>query len=182
MGLSHDGEVRGSAYYRGHGAGETGWAPIMGAAYNKNVTQWSKGDYTGATNRENDLNIITSSGNRIDFREDDHGNWEGDATPLERDGPEVFGSGIISRRNDADAFSFEHEGGRIAIRVEPAAIGPNLDIIVELYNDSEELLELYEPLRRLSVRVNKELPAGTYYLVIAVLTTPSSRDASSRPG
>ncbi len=32
----------------GHGSGETGWAPIMGNGYYKNLTQWSKGEYTGA--------------------------------------------------------------------------------------------------------------------------------------
>jgi len=40
LGLSHDG-ASGTTYYRGHGDGETGWAPIMGVGYYENLTQWS---------------------------------------------------------------------------------------------------------------------------------------------
>ena len=42
LGLSHDG-VAFSAYYRGHTAGGTSWAPIMGNAFDRDVTQWSRG-------------------------------------------------------------------------------------------------------------------------------------------
>ncbi|KAF6260322.1 hypothetical protein COO60DRAFT_898787 [Scenedesmus sp. NREL 46B-D3] len=45
MGLSHDGTAS-VGYYRGHGD----WAPIMGVAYSRNVSQWSRGDYSGANN------------------------------------------------------------------------------------------------------------------------------------
>ena len=49
FGLSHDGN-NSTSYYAGHGTGTTGWAPIMGVGYNRNVTQWSKGDYANANN------------------------------------------------------------------------------------------------------------------------------------
>jgi len=39
LGLVHKGAGVGKPYYTGHGV----WAPIMGRAYNKEVTQWSKG-------------------------------------------------------------------------------------------------------------------------------------------
>ncbi|MFM8364805.1 MAG: M12 family metallo-peptidase, partial [Verrucomicrobiota bacterium] len=48
FGLNHDGGS-GGEYYTGHGTGESSWAPIMGAGYGRNFTQWSKGDYAGAT-------------------------------------------------------------------------------------------------------------------------------------
>jgi len=57
LGLQHDGIDNGtssSSYYSGHGT----WAPIMGAGYYREVTQWSNGDYPGATNTEDDLAII----------------------------------------------------------------------------------------------------------------------------
>lgn len=44
LGLSHDGQkaggtvLKGTAYYEGQG----NYAPVMGASYNKPVTQWSK--------------------------------------------------------------------------------------------------------------------------------------------
>uniref|UniRef100_UPI00192AD292 hypothetical protein n=1 Tax=Moorena producens TaxID=1155739 RepID=UPI00192AD292 len=39
MGLFHDG-VNNKPIYNGHGGGETGWAPIMGIGYYKELTQW----------------------------------------------------------------------------------------------------------------------------------------------
>jgi hypothetical protein len=50
LGLLHDGKGA-LPYYAGHGSGATGWAPIMGVGYYRQVTQWSRGDYPGATNR-----------------------------------------------------------------------------------------------------------------------------------
>ena len=47
LGLDHDGNAStGLGYDPGHGA----WAPIMGVGYDHPITQWSKGDYTGANN------------------------------------------------------------------------------------------------------------------------------------
>lgn len=62
LGLSHDGvtttdaggNTTTSAYYSGHG----NWAPIMGVSYYKDVTQWAKGEYPGATTTQDDLAII----------------------------------------------------------------------------------------------------------------------------
>lgn len=54
FGLRHDGLTGGSAYY----TGQKNWAPIMGAAFNKPVAQWSKGEYNRASNGEDDISII----------------------------------------------------------------------------------------------------------------------------
>jgi hypothetical protein len=54
MGLSHDGVSGGSAYFAGQGQ----WAPIMGIAYYRPITQWSRGEYDDANNREDDIAII----------------------------------------------------------------------------------------------------------------------------
>ncbi len=56
VGLNHDGVSGGTAYYEGH----NGWAPIMGVGYYASVTQFSKGEYTGANNTEDDTSIINS--------------------------------------------------------------------------------------------------------------------------
>ncbi|MFT6393251.1 MAG: hypothetical protein ACJA14_002780, partial [Ilumatobacter sp.] len=65
LGLYHDGIATVDAdtgaestttYYRGHGA----WAPIMGVGYYKTITQWSKGEYTGANETQDDLASIDS--------------------------------------------------------------------------------------------------------------------------
>ncbi len=59
LGLNHDGQTTSTAgYYTGHGSGATGWAPIMGVGYSKEVTQWSKGDYANANNQQDDMSVL----------------------------------------------------------------------------------------------------------------------------
>jgi hypothetical protein len=72
LGLRHDGGGGDGNYYRGHGSGPTSWAPIMGVGYGKQVVQWSKGEYAGANNPEDDLAKIVSQ-NGFGYRPDDYG-------------------------------------------------------------------------------------------------------------
>ena len=67
FGLLHD-ALAGSSYYDGHGI----WAPIMGRSIDPAmpVTQWSKGEYAGADNQQDDLGLIAAY---ADPRPDDHG-------------------------------------------------------------------------------------------------------------
>ena len=58
LGLLHDGQGK-TAYYQGQGV----WAPIMGVTYNRPVAQWSKGEYLGATNKQDDIAVILSNRN-----------------------------------------------------------------------------------------------------------------------
>ena len=65
LGLRHDGVLAmgtkpASAYY----AGTTAWGPIMGSATWRAVSQWSKGEYAGASNTEDDLAVIQTSAPR----------------------------------------------------------------------------------------------------------------------
>ncbi len=63
LGLDHDGNASGQGYDRGHGA----WAPIMGVGYDRPIAQWSKGDYAGANNQQDDVAIIrAATGSRTD--------------------------------------------------------------------------------------------------------------------
>src|SRR6185295_10130611 len=54
LGLNHDGTTTGTEYYQGNGSGVTSWAPIMGVGYYCNMVQWSKGEYPGANNTQDD--------------------------------------------------------------------------------------------------------------------------------
>ena len=56
------------------------WGPIMGAAWNAQVSQWSIGDYTNSTRTEDDLALITSNG--FSYRVDDAGNTTGTAAAI----------------------------------------------------------------------------------------------------
>lgn len=99
LGLSHDG-TRTSGYYTGHGSGELGWAPIMGFG-GKSTNQWSKGEYEGTSNYQDDLDIIA---NKIGSVMDDISGF----VPLVRStSSSWFGEGIIERNTDTDDFSFE---------------------------------------------------------------------------
>ena len=94
LGLHHDGKGT-TEYYAGHGSAPTGWAPIMGVGYYRKLTQWSPGDYAGATQHENDLAIITTQ-NGFGYRPDDHGNNVASATPAIQSGTTgISGSGFI---------------------------------------------------------------------------------------
>ena len=102
VGLSHDGSPAGS-YYRGHGSGETGWAPIMGVGYYKNLTQWSKGEYADANNTQDDYVVMANNG--VAARSDDHGSSRSTATVLAQ-GSSFSASGIIETPADKDYFQF----------------------------------------------------------------------------
>ncbi len=164
LGLNHDGSPT-SGYYYGHGQGETGWAPIMGAGYYQNLTQWSKGEYTGANNHQDDLSIITTQ-NGFGYRVDDVGNTTSTAKALTINGNSVSGHGIIEQNTDVDFYSFTTSAGLIDLNINPAPIGPNLDIKVELYNENGLLLLFSNPLEQLSASIRSNLSAGIYYLKI----------------
>eukprot|EP00775_Hariotina_reticulata_P009441 gene9441-9606_t len=112
LGLSHDGVTGGSAYYQGQGD----WAPIMGVGYYKPLTQWSKGEYTGANQLQDDVAIIT---NKLGALPPGNGNSISLATPLV---PVVSGStatatasGIVAVAGQQDFFSFQASAGSINI-------------------------------------------------------------------
>src|SRR5204863_6202612 len=99
LGLSHDG-TSSVGYYEGHGSGATGWAPIMGVGYYRELTQWSKGEYLNADNPEDDLGIITTQ-NGFGYRPDDHGDFSATATPATVPGATgLGGGGVVGRAGD----------------------------------------------------------------------------------
>jgi PKD repeat protein len=167
LGLLHDG-APGQEYYPGHGEGETGWAPIMGVGYYQNLTQWSRGEYPGANNQEDDIEVISAFG--LPLRTDDFADTLGAAVPL---GGGVSGGnvvvdrrGLIEREADVDVFSFVSAGGPVQFRITPAPQGPNLDIAANLYDAAGNLLLRANPAQELEADISTTLPAGTYFLSI----------------
>ncbi|MCZ3387492.1 MAG: M12 family metallo-peptidase [Actinomycetia bacterium] len=122
VGLSHDG-TSSVGYYEGHGS----WAPIMGVGYYRAITQWSKGEYAGANNTQDDFVVIAANG--VAERADDQ---QGPPTPLVADTPV---SGVISSRTDVDTFSVTAATGQ-TITATPAATSPDLDILLTLTPDT----------------------------------------------
>ena len=159
LGLDHDGKTDGTDYYTGHG----NWASIMGVGYYQELTQWSKGEYSGANNQEDDLAIITGN-NGFGYRTDDYGSSLSSASNLSFSGSTVKTYGIIERNTDSDWFTFNSTGSNLALNINAFEVGANLDILAEIYDSLGQLIGTYNPTDSLSVSINRYLSAGKYYL------------------
>jgi hypothetical protein len=163
LGLNHAGQnVNGVDYYSGHGSGETGWAPIMGVGYYRNVTQWSKGEYANANNLQDDLAIIVSQ-NNVSYRVDDTADTADGSRFLELyEDHTASAEGVIETTADTDAFQFTTGGGTVSLRANPLSTGPNLALQVALYDLAGRLLASDNPQSSLGASIDTTLPAGTY--------------------
>ena len=170
LGLNHDGRsardtLPGEEYYLGHGAGENSWAPLMGAGYFVNLSQWSKGEYDRANNTEDDLRIITTR-NGFGYRADAVGNSI--TTPLninEIDG-EINQRGIIETRTDKDVFRFTTLAGEVSFMATGAEVGANLDIRMRLLDRTGTVIVDSNPADEIDAAITTTLAAGTYYIEI----------------
>jgi subtilisin-like proprotein convertase family protein len=164
LGLSHDG-TNSVSYYEGHGSGATGWAPIMGVGYYQALSQWSKGEYPGANQSQDDLSIITTS-NGFGYRADDHGGTRAAATSLNISATVVSNTGLIERTSDVDYFVFSTGGSTINLDIDPFSRSPNLDILATLYNSSGGVIATSNPTTALDASFSLAVGPGTYYLSV----------------
>jgi PKD repeat protein len=156
LGLSHDGTAS-VGYYQGHGD----WAPIMGVGYYRSVTQWSKGEYPGANQTQDDLAIIQSYGAAL--IPDDHGNTNASATALS--GTNVNAAGVISTRTDVDVFQFSTGSGNVTLNFNVAPRGPNLDIQARISDANGNTVATVNP-AGLPASFSGTLAAGVYYITV----------------
>lgn len=184
LGLSHDGATDGSEYYSGHGNGDSSWGAIMGNSYDRNVSQWSKGEYRSSNNTQDDLATLAG---KVTYRNDDHGNTAANATALVLTGgtqiesttPETdptnlnpANKGVLGRNTDFDMFSFVTGAGPIQLSVNPWIMplggthGGNLDVLLELRNTAGTLLLTNNSASRTIALLETNLPAGRYYLTV----------------
>ncbi|MEO1616056.1 MAG: choice-of-anchor D domain-containing protein [Planctomycetota bacterium] len=177
LGLRHDGNG-GNTYYRGHGTGDTGWGPIMGAPFSKRTTHWNAGDYFTANEDEDDLTIITRSVN-FPYLEDDVTNDRNDAIPLREIGStEVEAFGIIERNDDVDWYQFTTGAGDVAFNFDVLGYKPNLDVWAGLFDSAGTFIAEANPQDALSASFDSvTLDAGTYYLKIDGVARDGSYNA-----
>ena len=163
VGLSHDGTAS-QGYYAGHGA----WAPIMGVGYSKAISQWSKGEYSGANNKEDDFAVVGQNG--LALRADDHGNGTSDATALTLG---ATTSGIYASDSDVDTFRIDLAAGTFTFAANAAAAGGDLDIKLQLLNSAGTVIATADPASGqsnsgtptgLSASISRQVTAGRYYL------------------
>jgi Ca2+-binding RTX toxin-like protein len=194
LGLDHDGLVDSNptdtindakSYASGYGTGDTSWGSLMGAPFGKSLTQWSKGEYQYANNKEDDLAAITTN-NGFGYRLDDYSDNINAATLLSADASNKISTfGIIERNTDKDMFSFATGTGNISLNIAAAsrsylldandnyntqyldARGSNLDLWAGIYSADGALVAQSNPADLLSANfTNLFLNAGLYYLQI----------------
>lgn len=134
FGLAHDGSATRS-YYSGHGP----WAPIMGVSYGRVLSQWSRGEYAGATNREDDVATIAR---HAPLRGDDHGDHAAASTGLEM-GRSV--DGVLASAADVDAFSLAARGEVTVSVGHPSGLDTDLDLRLTVLDAEGHVLEVVDP-------------------------------------
>lgn len=159
--LRHDGTST-VGYYEGHGTGTTGWAPIMGVGYYKNLVQWSKGEYSGANNTQDDVAGIAGY---VGYRPDDHGNTPATASHFPA-GTTLSGQGIIGTATDVDVFAFTTGSGAVSLTVTPDSRSANLDVVAELRDAGGTLIASSNPVDSLGASFGLNLAGGTYHLSV----------------
>lgn len=190
LGLSHDATATAS-YYGGHGAGATSWGPIMGTGYNRAVSQWSRGEYTGASNTEDDVAKITT---KLGARPDDASNTSTGAVPLvigsggsvtsttvENDwrNTQPQNKGVIGSQSDVDVFQFDAGTGAVSLTATPHRMpvntaGGNLDVQLQLFNSGGALIGTASPNGATGSTLAATLPAaGRYFLHVSGVGDPT---------
>ncbi|MBM4074761.1 MAG: hypothetical protein FJ267_03870, partial [Planctomycetes bacterium] len=170
LGLDHDGRTSPAEdYYTGHGSGATGWAPHMGVGYNKNLVQWSKGEYLNASTLEDDLLIITRD-NGFGYRVDDFSNTRTAAPSIQgtQSGSvfNVLQNGVIEQRTDTDWFKLELSTGTLALNATGGQLNTMLDIQMDLFDSNGVLVVSSNPSADTNASISRSVTAGTYYVRI----------------
>ncbi|HET6166275.1 MAG TPA: zinc-dependent metalloprotease family protein [Marmoricola sp.] len=153
FGLSHDGDAT-HEYYSGHG----NWFPIMGSSA-LGVGQFSKGEYAGANNTQDDLAIIAANG--APLRLDDHVDLLD--TLLLAD-PLPTGSvadGVISTRTDKDVFAVDHNC-TTNLTASAIGVGPgaSLDMSVTVFRTDGTVVGTANPTSGQDTSVWPYVPTG----------------------
>ena len=124
-------------YHDGHSSESRDWGPIMGAAFDAEMAQWSDGNYTSATNsNQDDLYLITNYG--LSYREDDYGNNTASGEGVSISNTLVTRNGIIERNTDIDVFNVTYSSlGKVQIAgVGTEGIQSNLDVKLSIENSA----------------------------------------------
>ncbi|MFM2199718.1 MAG: hypothetical protein RLZZ505_3150 [Verrucomicrobiota bacterium] len=167
--LLHDGRLSPSeGYYTGHGAGEVGWAPIMGVGYYQLLVQWSKGEYLSANNTEDDLSRITTL-NGFGYRVDQVGNTIANASTLNGTSGERSAASILESTGDLDVFSFSTAGGSCSFTALGDSTSQNLDVLLEILDASGAVIASANPDSLTDATVTSTLAAGNYFLRVSAV-------------
>jgi hypothetical protein len=162
-----------STYSTGSGTSETGWAPVMGAGYFKNLTGWNNGPTSSGCNIDQDELAVITGSNGFNYRADDHSDDpNNNPTVVAFSNQSFSANGIITTSADKDVFQFNLTGGGyFHLDARPFSVGPNndgadLDIGLILLNSSKQVMSTIDDQTVLNGVIDLSLDAGTYYVVI----------------
>jgi MYXO-CTERM domain-containing protein len=169
LGMLHDGGDNGGEYFNGLAAFQ--WTPLMGNVWpgdrwTNALYQWSKGEYTSATRKEDDFANLDR---HLDYRDDDIPGVK----PLILEGTTVSGSanwGQIGRNTDTDSFSFRIAagGGRASLKVDRSEYlgGAMLDVDASIVGAAGAMVAQHNAPVARHAQLDVALEAGDYTLVI----------------
>lgn len=176
MGLRHDGDASNPDYYSGHG----NWGPIMGAPFGQKYVQFSKGDYPGANNQEDDLAIVN---NKLGATADEAGETTGSAQAITLPANDL--RGVISPVGlaaDTDVYQFTLTSPQqVDLSVAPLIpsiddtenLGTNLSMKASLLDAAGTPVEQASPTGLPTadgLTYSESLDAGTYYIQVEALS------------
>ena len=166
--LGHDGRTSPvEEYYSAHGSGATRWGPIMGSGYQALISQWSKGEYTAASNAQDDLATINS---KLAYINDDHGDTNATATQLNvGTASNLAVSGLITTRTDVDAIRFATQAGSITLNVDPFDYATNkadLDAKITLLDSAGTTVASVDNVDVINSTLTINVAKGFYTLLV----------------
>ncbi len=177
LGLSHDGDAA-SAYH----AGSPLWGPIMGSGMTRAISHWSKGEYAGATQQEDDLALIALKAPLVADEASD--TWQSaQALPAAAVPPTVPAAaaydvdGVISTRTDKDVFKMDLTcATTVTAKATGIGVQAALDLKLDLLDGAGSTLQSDSPDTTMATwaltaggmdaSVSRSLAPGTYYLSV----------------
>jgi hypothetical protein len=145
----------------------------MGNGFSKNLTLWHNGtNIIGCNNLQNDLSIIGGTANGFGFRTDDISNSLTNAQTVAFSNNAYSRTGYINSTNDPDFFKVDlPTQSRLQVSGKPYRVAApnesaNIDLQLNLHNNSGTLLRSYNPTDSVTASIDSILPTGTYYVSV----------------
>lgn len=165
FGLSHQSRYSGTTLVQTYHTGDGNWAPIMGNSYSADRSTWHNGTTQTSTMFQDDMAIISGASNNFGYKPDDFGSTRATASALPVSGTNVSFAGLIGRTNDQDVWSFSTTGATVSFELLGAAVGTNLDAVLEVWDSAGNVLAAHAPTNSFGASIQTTLPAGTFYLM-----------------
>lgn len=171
LGIQHDGKTGVAEYFAGLSTYK--WVPLMGDGWSGDrwgteaLFQWSKGEYTGASSKQDDLSIITR---KLPYKEDDI--TEPIPLKLGPTGtvPGTANRGLIGQPADSDKFTFTigPQGGRVDLKISRIEFhrGSMLDVEATIHGAEGALIARHNAPAQRHAQFSQTLPAGNYTLTV----------------